>query len=259
MIRFLASVRSAEEAAIALAGGADIIDAKEPRTGALGRVGPAALAGILREVAGRRPVSATIGDLPLEPQTVADAVEAMAASGVDIVKIGFFPGPLEPTLAALQPMVRSGARLVAVTFADRRPELGRIVRNCADAGFYGVMLDTAEKAGGNLTAHLGLGALQEFVTESRALGLLTGLAGSLRIGDIPALASCGADYLGFRSALTAGSRNDAVDPAAVRIVRRALDQASPESSRAIATEGAMSAAAGPSSGVASGTRVSNAK
>ena len=36
MTRLLVSVRSAEEAEIALAGGADVIDVKEPRRGALG-------------------------------------------------------------------------------------------------------------------------------------------------------------------------------------------------------------------------------
>ena len=36
-MRLLVSVRSAEEVSAALAGGADIIDAKEPERGSLGR------------------------------------------------------------------------------------------------------------------------------------------------------------------------------------------------------------------------------
>jgi len=51
MTGLLASVRSAAEAALAVTAGADIVDAKEPSAGALGRVDPAILRAIVREVA----------------------------------------------------------------------------------------------------------------------------------------------------------------------------------------------------------------
>jgi uncharacterized protein (UPF0264 family) len=258
MTRFLASVRSAEEAAIVLEGGADLVDAKEPRAGALGRVEPTALAEILREVAGRRPVSATIGDLLLEPRPIVAAVTRMAGSGVDIVKIGIFAGAFEATLEALRPLARDGVRMVAVAFADRHPVLADIVDRCAESGFYGVMLDTAEKGGGPLTAHLPLPNLSKFAARARERRLFTGLAGSLRVAEIAPLQSCGADYLGFRSALTAGGRSDIVDLAAVRRVRAALDQPSPSRS-ATAAAGAMSAAADASAGSASGSVLSRAR
>ena len=43
-MRLLVSVRSADEVAAAMAGGADIIDAKEPARGSLGAVDAATLA-----------------------------------------------------------------------------------------------------------------------------------------------------------------------------------------------------------------------
>src|SRR3712207_4897772 len=61
--QLLVSVRSAEEAEAALAGGADLIDVKEPRGGSLGRAEDWVLAGVLRRVSGRRPVSAAMGGL----------------------------------------------------------------------------------------------------------------------------------------------------------------------------------------------------
>lgn len=257
MTQFLASVRSGEEAATALAGGADIIDAKEPAAGALGRVASTVLAAIVREVGGRSPVSATIGDMDLAPLPVREAVEKMAARGVDIVKVGIFEGDLAGTLAALEPIAAQGIRLVAVAFADRRPDLPSLVARCAEAGFYGVMLDTAEKGAGPLTAHASLPELASFTAAARRAGLFTGLAGSLRLADVPALAALGADYLGFRSALTAGRRADALDPEAVRAIRAAIDQASAlPRSIATATAGAIAAAAGASSGAASGSRSS---
>jgi uncharacterized protein (UPF0264 family) len=235
---------------VVLAGGADIIDAKEPASGALGRVEAAALRAILRGVDGRLPVSATIGDVALEPALVTAEVEAMAASGVDIVKIGLFPGALDATLRALGPIAARGVRLVAVIFADRDPDLALLVPRCADAGFFGAMLDTADKSSGPLTAHCGAAALAGFVALTQRLGLVSGLAGSLRRDDIPALARLGADYLGFRSALTSGDRQGDLDPAAVRDVRRAIDASAQVSSRATATAGAMSEAIAASSGAA---------
>src|ERR1700678_3944537 len=59
----LVSVRAVEEAAAALAGGADLIDVKEPNRGSLGRADDAVIAAVVAIVAGRRPVSAAMGEL----------------------------------------------------------------------------------------------------------------------------------------------------------------------------------------------------
>jgi (5-formylfuran-3-yl)methyl phosphate synthase len=238
--RLLASVRTPEEARRAIAGGADIIDLKEPAQGALGRLSDATIAAIRHEVAGQRPTSATIGDLPLAPAPVLEAVRAMAATGVDIVKLGIFPGEAAATVAALGSAARGGIRLVAVLFADRAPNFSLVAR-CADAGFYGVMLDTADKAAGPLTRHLAEATLAQFISDARRHGLLAGLAGSLTAGDVPRLLPLGPDYLGFRSALTTGGRDAPLDAAAAARLRTLLD-GSPPRSKATATAGAASAA-----------------
>lgn len=238
----LASVRSVAEADLALRGGADIVDLKEPRQGALGALPPETIRQAVAAVGGRRPVSATIGDLPAEPRVIAGAVARTAALGVDFVKIGIFPGGApEASLAALAPIAASGVRLVALLFADRDPDF-RLVRRAAACGFAGVMLDTMGKTGGGLRDALGVAALAAFVDEAHGLGLLAGLAGSLRIDDIAPLAPLCADYVGFRGALCRGDRTGELDPAALRRIRASLDQAS-RSSSATATAGAQSAAA----------------
>ncbi len=66
MTMMLASVRSLDEALIALEGGADLIDLKEPSRGALGALDHAAVRICVQAIGGRRPVSATIGDLPVD-------------------------------------------------------------------------------------------------------------------------------------------------------------------------------------------------
>jgi uncharacterized protein (UPF0264 family) len=256
MTGFLASVRSAEEAVVALAGGADIIDAKEPAAGALGRVAPDTLRAIVTAVAGRRPVSATIGDMELQPDAVLAAAEATAECGAAIVKIGIFPGAFDKTIAALRAPAEKGMWLVAVLFADRAPDLAAIVSACATAGFLGVMLDTADKEAGPLTSHLDPADLAGFVRLARDHGLISGLAGSLRRSDVPMLAPLGADYLGFRSALTAGGRASHLDPVAVAAMRQAIDHESLSNS-ATATAGAMSIASDARPGSARRTVSSN--
>src|SRR6476620_4190786 len=59
----LVSVRSAVEALAALAGGADVIDVKEPSQGSLGAADDNTISAVVRAVAGRAPVSAALGEL----------------------------------------------------------------------------------------------------------------------------------------------------------------------------------------------------
>jgi hypothetical protein len=84
MTGLLVSVRNVTEAQVALAGGADIIDVKEPSRGALGPADPSVWREIVAEIAGRAPVSAALGELATE------AIErlAAAAAGLAFVKIG---------------------------------------------------------------------------------------------------------------------------------------------------------------------------
>ena len=90
MTLLLASVTSAAEAELALAQEADIIDLKDPGRGALGALAPATVRAIVTHIGGRRPTSAVCGDLPMNPETIVTAAAAMAATGVDYVKIGLF-------------------------------------------------------------------------------------------------------------------------------------------------------------------------
>ena len=65
-MRLLVSVRNAIEAEAALAGGADIIDAKEPLNGALGPVAKEVIQSIAEKVAGSAPVSVALGDVGID-------------------------------------------------------------------------------------------------------------------------------------------------------------------------------------------------
>jgi (5-formylfuran-3-yl)methyl phosphate synthase len=221
----LASVRSAEEALFALNAGADLIDAKEPLGGALGAVTSTTLREIVADVSGRRPVSATVGDLPMNPLVLREAAQRVLADGADFVKIGFFDkGEPAPALLGLPRELPHGA-MIAVLFADRAPEIERIAQLAA-GGWHGVLLDTARKGDGSLRDWTDENWLAQFVQRSREAGLLVGLAGSLAEADIRPLSRLEPDVLGFRGALCAGSaRGECLDPLRVRAVRAELDRA----------------------------------
>jgi uncharacterized protein (UPF0264 family) len=222
-VRFLASVTSVREAGLAALAGADIIDCKDPAAGALGAL-PVAIVGAVRAAVPRQiPVSATIGDLASEPASVARAVIAMAASGVDFVKVGLFPGgEVAATLARLGTLPLEGCRLVGVLLADLEPDFA-VLDAMRRAGFAGAMLDTAEKKGGSLLDHLPAATLSAFIDEARGAGLFAGLAGALRLSRVPELLRLGPDVLGFRGALCRGARRDsAIDAAALQRIRAAI-------------------------------------
>src|SRR5881628_1347277 len=87
-MQLLISVAGPAEARTALRGGADVIDAKDPRHGALGPVPLHRLAAIRAAVAGARPLSAALVDAASEA-ALAGAVAAAATLGVAFVKVGF--------------------------------------------------------------------------------------------------------------------------------------------------------------------------
>jgi uncharacterized protein (UPF0264 family) len=233
MTSMLASVRSLDEALIALDGGADLIDLKEPARGALGALDHAAVRICVQAIGGRKPVSATIGDLPsMQPEAVVNAVER---TGVDFIKIGFFAHARAFDCASALSELARDTRLVAVLFADEPYDLA-LVETLARDGFAGVMLDTAHKTGKSLRDWRSEIELEDFVARGRSTGMLTGLAGSLRRDDIPALLAMEPDYLGFRGALCSnGARAQNLDARLFAEIRVAMSRpAMPQFQRTLA-------------------------
>jgi uncharacterized protein (UPF0264 family) len=217
-------VTNAAEAELALSGGADVIDCKDPAAGALGALDRAVVQEIVRSVGGRAPVSATIGDLPADPHVMRAAASAMAATGIDIVKVGFFGDrDPRPAIAALGCAEGARDRLVAVLMADRDPDFA-LLPVLAAHGFRGVMLDTAGKSSGSLTDVLSTARLAEFVTAAHTAGLFAGLAGSLQSGDVAKLQRISADILGFRGALCVFGRASGLDAARIAAVRGEIER-----------------------------------
>ncbi len=242
MTGMLASVSMLSEAQIALREHVDIIDLKDPAYGALGAVTTEVALDVVEFVAGRCLVSATIGDLPMQGTLIGKAIATMASTGVDIIKVGVFDDLNDEVIAALKAQAIRGAKgiegkqftLVVVFFVDKGLNLEEIA-DLAKAGIRGIMLDTADKANGNLRTHMSDKAIQAFVALTKSHGLLAGLAGSLSANDIAPLLTLEPDYLGFRGALCEdSSRIQAMDSVAVQKIRALVSNARQESAHSSA-------------------------
>ena len=199
--QLLISVTSIEEAKIALDNGADIIDLKNPHAGALGALPIALVQSITQFVQQYSPntiTSATIGDVPMQPQLLQAHVVEMAKTNVGFIKVGFFEADdYQHCLDALQFLTQKGFKLIAVLFAEYTyPKT--LISALKQAGFVGIMLDTANKNGHTLLDYYSKESLQFFTQEVRNLALLLGFAGSLKSQHIVNFKHLAPNYLGFR-------------------------------------------------------------
>jgi uncharacterized protein (UPF0264 family) len=242
VIDLLVSVADADEVPAALAGGADVVDLKAPRDGSLGAPEPALLEAVAASVrrAGARPrLSVALGDASLPPAgpgpgTYALAARACALAGADYVKIGLrgemTDGAAAGLVAALVRAARAVSprtRVIAAGFADASEAGGvgpeRLLPIAVAGGADGLLVDTARKDGRRLLDCLPPNALARLAAAARRHDLLVGLAGSLRIDDLPVVAAAGPDLIGVRGAACAGGRRDGrVDPDRVARLRAAL-------------------------------------
>jgi uncharacterized protein (UPF0264 family) len=229
-MRLLVSVVDAAEARLAVAGGVDVVDVKNPAEGSLGAPAPAVLAAVRAAVPADRPLSAALGDLPARPGTAALAAVGAARSGAAYVKLGLVglsgPDDAVAVLRAAREAVAGEAAVVAVAYADAARVASRplspaeLVGAARAAGVQGCLVDTAVKDGRGLLAWMGPDELAVLVADAHAAGLDIALAGELRAEELPVVRATGADIAGVRSAACAGGRRTApLDPARIAVLR----------------------------------------
>ena len=226
-MRLLVSVANGADAAAALAGGADVIDAKDPLSGALGAVSPEVLHEIHAAVAGARPVTAALGDAADETKVERDA-RAFTRAGAALVKVGFAGITDAGRVGGLTAAAVRGARggnggVVAVAYADavRTTSLApaALVAVAARAGAKGLLIDTADKGGAGLRALVARSMLAAWVSEAQEAGLVVALAGQLTADDLAFARDAGADIAGVRGAACDGGRIGRVSADKVRMLR----------------------------------------
>lgn len=222
MTLMLASVNSLDEALLVLSENVDIIDLKNPVSGALGALEIDVAKEIIAAVDGRLPISATIGDLPMHSEIIINAVKKIRETGVDYIKIGFFPSEGQVQVIEELADLTSQVKLIGVLFADTNPDFS-LIDSLASVGFQGIMLDTLDKTRGSLTRIMLQPEIKQFISQVKSKGLMCGLAGSLLKEDVPVLLPYEPDYLGFRGALCdKNNRVGRINALSVRAIKQTL-------------------------------------
>lgn len=218
MLKLLISPTDEQEALEAVAGGADIIDVKNPKEGPLG----ASFPWIIRQIGEAIPktveLSCTLGDLPNLPGTAALAALGAASLGVSYVKAGLYAIKTQQEAVELMKAVTKAAKSYSASVkvvcagyadADRVGSINPLLlpKIAKVAGCDVAMLDTAVKDGKTLFDFLSPANLKAFVDEAHECELQAALAGSLRLEHLPQLRPLGVDVIGIRgAACTNGDR-----------------------------------------------------
>jgi uncharacterized protein (UPF0264 family) len=229
-LQLLVSVRDAPEAEMAVQGGADWIDIKEPRRGSLGRPTVAAMSAVVQAVAGRRPLSVALGELGEWNAGGRGAVEIPL--GISRAKVGLstcsnvrnWPDRLTRLAGKLPP----GVALVAVQYADWQscgaPSPAALLKVARQLECKTLLIDTFHKARGTLLDYFSPSMLESVVTAAADQGMTTVAAGGLRPNAFIQVCRAGADVVAVRgAACEQNCRNSGISMLRVRELRRRLD------------------------------------
>jgi len=228
--RLLVSVRSAGEAEAALCGGAQLIDVKEPASGALGAASLPTIAAVVRKVAGRALVSAALGELPELDQRHVELPTSVALAKIGLAgcaRLTDWQERLGRAYAALPPEV---AR-VGVVYADWKhaesPEPEQVLLTVVNLSVSAILIDTFDKSGGTTLSAWERPRLREFISAVRGQRLPVVLAGSLSERDIDEAVSLSPDWIAVRRAACAAGRTSAISWERVARLAEKIDCSNP--------------------------------
>lgn len=221
MAKLLVSVRGVAEAEAALAGGAALIDVKEPSRGSLGRADDATIAAILASIGPRCPVSAALGELREHAHSFPRPGLTYAKWGL----AGYGDSPawwsaLAQAWKRLQ-QVAPRCRTVAVAYVDWRdaqsPPFDEVCAQACESRRGAFLLDTWGKHGKTLLDWLSLPEIDHMCRMCRAAGVEVALAGSLGLREIGLLTAIRPDWFAVRgAACDGGRRGSLIDAQRVR-------------------------------------------
>jgi hypothetical protein len=218
--KLLISVRNQDEALQAYAGGADIIDIKDPRYGSLGAPVPSVIQSIVHTVPTAM-VSVAAGDLPNWPGTVALAIRgALTIPGIRWVKVGLV-GPyalssMEGVWQALKS--ENVSQIIPVFYLDQDtwPVIKEATLAAAEIGIAAVVYDTLSKGQG-FDFWVSGQRLASLIRIAQDRGMWVGIAGHVTRSNLHLALDAGADVVGVRTAVCRNEeRNGPLDARLVR-------------------------------------------
>jgi uncharacterized protein (UPF0264 family) len=234
-MKVLVSPKDVEEAKVVIRGHADIIDVKNPKEGSLGANFPWVIRAIKdlveQECGDGMEMSATIGDFDYKPGTASLAALGAAVSGADYIKVGLYKIKTRDEAIELLTGVSKAVkgldpakRVVCAFYSDYQRINSISPFEIAQIGpavdIDVAMVDTGIKDCRSTLEFLSEDDLRTFVSESRALGLMTAVAGALTFADLPAIKRINPDILGVRGMVCGGDRAARVRAELVRELKR---------------------------------------
>jgi len=231
--KLLVSVRSAVEAQAAVAGGAAIVDVKEPSRGPLGRAPSSVWAAVRDVVPPSIPVSVALGELNEWYDGVPLEVPRSTWSRIRFCKLGLSHAPADwrdrwrNLRRRLGYSTGPSPAWVAVVYIDWQsalaPDPDAVIRSATEIReCRGVLFDTWDKSRGTRVDDTWKGRFALV----RASGRFVALAGSLDAGAIARFAPLEPDIFAVRGAACLdGDRDAAIDPERVARLVRASQQA----------------------------------
>lgn len=230
-MRLLVSVRDSREAAEALAGGAGIIDAKEPSRGPLAPVDPDVLLAIDRAVPAPTMLSVALGDgtASMLPRMARQVPLLTSRPGLA------FKAAITDTKPAVGGQLQAACRelatrhdhpfLVVARYVDAPSEADDIeewIAISSRAGARGFLMDTSQKAGAGMLRILSVERLRALREAASDAGIWFALAGGLRIEDFEDAAAIRPDVVGVRGAACTGGRAGQLSASRVKALHERL-------------------------------------
>lgn len=232
--RLLVSVRDAAEAHAAIAGGAEVIDVKEPSAGSLGRASSVAMQAVA-DVVGQTPsipCSVALGELS---DVLVERQEIVIPSAVRWVKLGLSGCAGQPEWSQRwfdwRATFETSAAWIAVAYVDadraEAPSVNDVLTAAIDTGCAGLLLDTYCKTSGTLLDCMAIPQLRAMTQQARSAGLMIAFAGRVQLDDLPTLIELQPDLIAVRSAVCRDqNRSASIDAAMVAEFRQAMHAAS---------------------------------
>lgn len=238
-MKLLVSPKDVEEAKAVIRGKADIVDVKNPKEGSLGANFPWVIREIKelveKECGNGMGMSAAIGDFDYKPGTASLAALGAASAGADYIKIGLLKiKTRQEAIDLLAGVVKAvkgfdpSKKVVSAFYSDYKRINSISPFEIAEIGkevdIDVAMVDTGIKDGRSTLEFLSEEELKAFVSECKALGLDTALAGSITFEDLPVIKEINPDILGVRGIVCGGDRSAQVKPELVTELRRKVSE-----------------------------------
>ncbi len=214
MTALLVSVRSAEEATLALTAGVGLIDVKDPSRGPLGQAHHETVAAVLKVVKGAVPVSAALGEWH---DQALDEANWHLALPIQFVKWGLSNTAnvqdFGEELLQMRRQLPGTLEMVCVAYVDdtsaKSIPAAELVKFAKRFRFKAFLFDTFDKSGGHLLDHITVPELTEHVANLHRSQIRVAIGGSLKFEQIAKLKPVKPDWLAVRGAVCVGGKRDA--------------------------------------------------